>query len=159
MEKIDLSLNVTVGNEGKGTTNGNVIKELKSLHFQHWRRLHPTIETRFYGKPTYSDKTANGLTRCIIDFIRYNGGQAERISSEGKVVDNRKTLIDYIGRVKTIGGIQRTYSSTTNGTADISAIIWGRAVKIEVKIGKDKLSEAQKTYQEAVESAGGGVIS
>jgi hypothetical protein len=42
----------------------------------------------------------------------------------------------------------------TKGTADISATIRGRSVKIEVK-QKDKQSEHQKNYQKQIESAGG----
>jgi len=34
-------------------------------------------------------------------------------------------------------------------------VIQGLAVKIEVKIGKDQQSEAQKKYQKAIESAVG----
>lgn len=43
----------------------------------------------------------------------------------------------------------------TRGTADIHAIIKGKAVKIEVKIGKDRQSIFQKEYQKNVEKAGG----
>ncbi|HJY63731.1 MAG TPA: hypothetical protein VJ455_06205 [Ignavibacteria bacterium] len=41
------------------------------------------------------------------------------------------------------------------GTADISATIAGRSVKIEVKIGRDKQSQKQKEYQRQVEASGG----
>ena len=41
------------------------------------------------------------------------------------------------------------------GTADISATIGGRSVKIEVKVGRDRQSEAQRIYQQQVEAAGG----
>jgi hypothetical protein len=43
----------------------------------------------------------------------------------------------------------------TKGTADISATIQGRSVKVEVKIGNDRQSEYQKQYQESVERCGG----
>jgi hypothetical protein len=43
----------------------------------------------------------------------------------------------------------------TPGSADIAATINGRSVKIEVKHGKDRQSEAQRRYQEAIERAGG----
>jgi hypothetical protein len=46
----------------------------------------------------------------------------------------------------------------TKGTADISATIRGRSVKIEVKYGKDRQSDAQKQYQEDIERAGGVYI-
>jgi len=50
---------------------------------------------------------------------------------------------------------QWTPGQGTKGTADISATIRGRSVKIEVKYGKDKQSEHQKQYQEDIERAGG----
>ncbi len=40
------------------------------------------------------------------------------------------------------------------GTADISATINGRSVKIEIKM-KDKQSEVQREYQRRIEAAGG----
>jgi hypothetical protein len=46
-----------------------------------------------------------------------------------------------------VAGIQWTKGTSTAGSADISATIKGRSVKIEVKIGKDRQSEAQKKYQ------------
>lgn len=131
------------------------IKELRCLHFSDWTKRHPNIDQRYYARPTYTDKTANGLTACIVHYLNLSGHQAERISSEGRVIDTRQTVTDCVGRQKTIGGIRRAYSSTTIGTADISATIAGRSVKIEVKIGKDRQSEAQKAYQAAVERAGG----
>jgi hypothetical protein len=55
-------------------------------------------------------------------------------------------------------GVTWTKGTSTAGSADISATIKGRSVKIEVKIGKDRQSEAQKRYQENIEKAGGTYI-
>jgi len=52
-------------------------------------------------------------------------------------------------------GVTWTRGTSTAGSADISATIKGRSVKIEVKIGKDRQSDAQKRYQEMIERAGG----
>jgi hypothetical protein len=51
-----------------------------------------------------------------------------------------------------------TPGQSTKGTADISATIRGRSVKIEIKYGKDRQSDAQKEYQAAIERAGGVYI-
>jgi hypothetical protein len=51
--------------------------------------------------------------------------------------------------------MQYIKGTSTNGTADISATIKGRSVKIEVKIGKDRQSDAQKQYEQDVIKAGG----
>jgi hypothetical protein len=106
-------------------------------------------------QPKYSDKTANGLTKCIKDFLNLSGHQAERISSMGRVIDKRFINTDVLGRQKQIGSIQYIKGNSTNGTADISATIKGRSVKIEVKIGKDVMSQAQKNYAQSVINAGG----
>ena len=106
----------------------------------------------------FEDKTANGLTRCVTDHIRLNGGQSERISNTGRYIDDSKIVTDTIGIQRKIGSGKYIKGQGTNGTADISATIKGRSVKIEIKIGADKQSEAQKKYQTAIESAGGVYI-
>lgn len=116
---------------------------------------HPAFPSQYIPKPKFSDKTANGLTKCIVSFIRLQDGQAERISVEGRVLDGRKTFQDVVGFQRTIGTVKRIKSSAQTGSADVSAIINGRSVKIEVKVGKDRQSPAQKQYQRQVEAAGG----
>ena len=95
------------------------------------------------------------MTKCIIDFIRFNGGQAERINTMGVPVDTRQGVTDIMGHRRTIGSTQWRPSGGTTGSADISATIRGRSVKIEVKIGHDRQSDAQRDYQASVEQAGG----
>lgn len=103
-----------------------------------------------YALPKFKreDKTANGLQRCIIDFLQLEGWQAERINVMGRPIfktnlQGEKVLEKWI-----------TGQGTT-GSADISATIAGRSVKIEVKIGRDKQRKEQIEYQQAIERAGG----
>lgn len=103
----------------------------------------------------HRDDTANGLTRCIIDYLHYKGWQAERINTTGIPIDSRRQVTDITGRTRNIGSLTWRPSGSTVGSADISATINGRSVKIEVKIGKDRQSEAQRRYQQAIEQAGG----
>jgi hypothetical protein len=70
-------------------------------------------------------------------------------------VDKTKVVTDCLGRKQRIGSTKWVKSNMKKGSADISATINGRAVKIEVKIGKDRQSEAQKNYQAEIERAGG----
>ena len=58
------------------------------------------------------------------------------------------------GSSRRIGRGQWVPTSGQRGSADISATINGRSVKIEVKM-KDKQSPAQREYQAAIEQAGG----
>lgn len=123
------------------------IRELQ-LKVHAWEcSRHPNVPAAYIPLNTYTDKTANGLTRCIVDFIRSNGGQAERINTTGMPIIRQLPS----GRTETTW----RKGNTTKGSADISAIIDGKSVKIEVKIGHDRQSEAQKRYEQAVKSAGG----
>ncbi len=131
------------------------VKELEHIADIDNERKHPHTPPRYLAKAKYRDDTANGLTKCIIDFIRFKGGQAERINTTGIPIDTRRQVTDVLGHSRTIGGIEWRPSGGTQGSADISAVIRGLAVKIEVKIDKDTQSEAQRRYQAAIEAAGG----
>ena len=131
------------------------IKVLQDLIWQLECVKYPRMPKDYIAKRTYSDKTANGLTKCIIDWIKANGYQAERISNTGRYIDNSKVVTDSMGFQKRIGSGQYIKGTGTNGTADISATIKGRSIKLEVKIAKDRQSEAQKKYQADIERAGG----
>lgn len=111
-------------------------------------RLYPDwIKGDSYGtyflEPDYPDcGTANGLTTFIINYINWTGGNATRVSSEGKAI------------VKN-GEIIRIPSSTRNGTSDVKSTIQGRAVGWEVKAGADRPSPAQIKEQAKERAAGG----
>lgn len=91
----------------------------------------------------------------MIAIVKAYGGQAERISSMGRMIDNRKEYVDVVGFRRTVGSIGYIPGTGTKGTADISATIKGRSVKIEIKVGRDTQSDVQKEYQADVERAGG----
>jgi len=129
-------------------------KELIKLKMASSQAKHPNMHPDCIPRPVYSDKTANGLTKMVIDWITLNGGQAERISNMGRYIDSSKVVTNVLGQRMKIGSGKFIPGAGTNGTADISAILKGRSVKIEIKM-KDKQSEAQKKYQESVERAGG----
>ena len=128
---------------------------LTNLAMQDLKIKYPSFPEHAIPQPKYSDATANGLTKCVIDFLNLSGHQAERISSMGRMIDKRQKSTDVLGRERMIGSLTYIKGTSTNGTADISSIINGKSVKIEIKIGKDRQSEAQKKYQQATEKAGG----
>lgn len=102
-----------------------------------------------------SDSTTNGLTQCVIKWIQLNGYQAERISNTGRMIDTSRKVTNVVGQVGIIGGKKWIKGTGTNGTADISATIQGRSVKIEIKFGADRLSQDQIEYGNNVTRAGG----
>ena len=131
------------------------LKELSLLKQSIDAKKYPNMPLDYIPLFKYTDKTANGLTRCIIDYLTLQGYQAERISTTGRMVDNTKTFTNVLGITKQIGSKKWIKGSGTKGSADISATIKGKSVKIEVKIGKDRQSEHQKAYQQSIENSGG----
>lgn len=128
------------------------VKNLEWLANDEARAKHPTMP--YLAPRVYRDDSANGLTRCIVDFLRLTGNQAERINCTGRPIDNTKIVTDVTGFSRRIGSVRWLPTSGQRGTADISAVIRGRAVKIEVKM-KDRQSTEQKEYQAQIEQAGG----
>jgi len=136
-------------------TDKCAIQHLKKLAMENKQLKYPNVPPEWLAPAIYKDKTANGLTKCIIDFLTFNGWQAERINSTGRQIDRRQTVTDVLGHSRIIGSHEWIKGSGVKGTADISATVAGRSIKIEVKIGADKQSEAQCKYQSIVERAGG----
>lgn len=130
---------------------------LKLLNELAWNKIRANSSMPDYAipKPKFTDNSANALTKSIIAWIELNGYQAERINNTGRYVDNKKTVKNIMGQSITIGSGQYIPGTGTKGTADISATIKGKSIKIEVKFGKDRQSEAQKEYQATIEKSGG----
>src|SRR4051812_13687210 len=116
---------------------------LHELHMKHMRTKTPNAFAAAGGlhqKPRLRrDRTANGLTKAIMEFIKYKGWYCERHSVQGQ----------YDPKLK-----KWRYGSGTKGSADIHATINGRSFFIEVKVGKDKLSERQIEVSKQQQKAG-----
>jgi hypothetical protein len=133
----------------------NPLDHLRQLKLAKTKELYPNVPEIALPKTEYNDRSANGLTRCVLDYLLLSGHFCERTGNEGRVIDGRKTYTDVIGRQKTIGTVKRIKSSGTKGTSDLKAVINGRMVAIEIKYGADRQSQHQKDYQAMVEKAGG----
>ena len=138
--------------------------KLEELYINYTKQNYPNFPEYAIPKEKFSDKTANELTKTICKFITYIGGQAERISNQGQYRDDTKVFTDVLGRQRTIGSGTWTKGQGTNGTADISSTIpikmkngqtISLSLKIEVKFGKDRMSQAQGRYKEEIEKTGG----
>lgn len=101
----------------------------------------------------HTERNANTLTNAIVRWIQIHGGQAERINTMGRFLPGKTISKGFYGSTTTKGKYIPTTS--TKGSADISATINGRSVKIEVKYGRDVQSDAQRKYQADIEAAGG----
>lgn len=104
----------------------------------------------------YSDKTANQLTRSIIDFLNFSGHYANRINVQGQARVKRIPKFNILsGKVEQHERVHYTKSMTAKGTPDIDTIIFGKAAKIEVKAGGDRIRDEQTEQGQRIEAAGG----
>jgi len=130
------------------------LKRLKDLYLREHYKKFPNFPEYAKVTPSYSDKTANKLTKCVIDWLRLSGWQAERINTMGRPIDNTKVITDVLGGKRRIGSIQWIKGSGQKGSADISTVVCARSIKVEVKM-KDRQSLAQQKYQQDIERSGG----
>lgn len=134
-------------------------------HAEHCKRTYPVAFEASGGIAmlvTYPKVTStNGLTRAVINYLQWEGHHAERVNNMGRPVDKRSTYIDVVGRYRVLGSLEWQKGTGTNGTADIHADLchinhrFPVPVKLETKYGKDKMSDAQYSYEEMVTSKGG----
>ena len=114
------------------------VKDLERMANAEAIRLHPTCP--HLAPRTYRDDTANELTKCVVDYIKFNNGFASRINNQGTF--NRR--------------LNRFIPNTSKkGLADIMATVRGKSLHIEVKTGRDKQSEHQKRIEAEVNRSGG----
>lgn len=116
------------------------INELIALAKIAQARKYPNVPDHCRPNPRYDDRSANALTRSILAWLELNGHYASRIQSQGQYNPTLKRF---------------TQSTVRRGIGDIMAVIEGKTVMIEVKIGADKLSPYQVKTQEEVTRSGG----
>ena len=129
--------------KGKGAkiayVKSEAVKELEILCDEYRKKRNPDAPKKYY-----SDKTAHELEKCIINYCHLFGVFAEKVQSMGRTIFKGQPIF--------------VRNSNTTGQADLSLIINGKAVKVEVKCkwtGDRYQNEAQKRYQKNVERAGG----
>lgn len=127
---------------------------LQALQFAVKRAKLPEYPEHLLTIAPLKDNSANGLTKCIITFLNGSGHFAERINTTGRYQVEKKAK-DCHGITRVVEKGKWIPGTGTKGSADISATIDGRSVKIEVKYGADRQSVAQRTYQQLTERAGG----
>ena len=102
----------------------------------------PNFPAKYIPRSKYSDRDANGLTRCIVDYLNFSGHFATRLASTGTYRDDLKKFVP---------------SQQRAGMPDVLAVVEGRALFVEVKVGRDALSQLQKQTITALEQAGAWV--
>lgn len=152
-ESLELSLM-----EHKNKDNSKIaINYLKSLFVQDLKTRLPNVPSFAIVAPEYKDTSTSGLSKCVYDYVRLRGYFIERSSNEGRIIDDRKTYVDVVGRTRVIGSVKRIRSSGTNGTSDYKSVVNGRFIAIEIKCRatNDRIRPDQLRYKEQVEKSGG----
>lgn len=116
------------------------LHKLTALHQQAKREKYKSVPIHAMPASRFNVESTNGLTKGILAWLELKGHYCTRLQSQGQW--NPKLGIFTTSHVK-------------RGIGDVMAIINARHVMIEVKYGKDKLSEYQIRTKEQVERSGG----
>lgn len=119
----------------------NFLQERKNQYDQ--RRYPGAYAVNGPERGKWEDETSNGLTRAVIDFLKYEGGAFTRVNVMG------------VPRKNKYGQTIMTPSTTVKGTADIVGTIAGLYMAVEIKIGSDSQSDEQKAEEARIKRAGG----
>lgn len=82
----------------------------------------------------------NELTKQVMKAIRASGGYAVRVNTTGFYKEDLGKWIN---------------GTTTKGTADVHACLFGKHLSLEIKVGNDTQSEDQKDIEKQVLASGG----
>ncbi len=114
------------------------VKHLEELANQDAQRRHPSISPEHLAPRKFRDDTANGLTACIVAYAKLTGAFASRLNNTG------------IYR-----GGKYTRSTSRRGLPDVLVTRGGQSLFIEVKVGRDKMSQWQQAVRDDQQQAGG----
>ena len=120
---------------------------------RHKRLRYSNVPPAYIPHSKFDSSTSNGLTACILRWLSLHGHYATRVNTTGRMLKG-STVTDVIGRIRVMAG-KWIPGSTRKGTADIHAIIHGRHCSLEIKVGRDRVSEAQQLTRADVERSGG----
>jgi hypothetical protein len=114
------------------------VKELEQLAMAEALAKHPTCP--HLASRTFRDDTSNGLTLCITAYLRLRGAFVSRLNNTG-IYDKRLNR----------------YRPGTNrkGLPDVVCTYKGKSLMVEVKTGRDRLSEHQEKIRQEQERSGG----
>lgn len=113
-----------------------------------------SIPEHAWVKTSFSDGSANELTKAVLAYLSLKGHYARRLSSEGRYRPG-KEFEDVLGHKKQLGG--QWIAGSNTGMADIFVVLnpSGRFLGVEVKYGKDRQGPDQKEFEDEVKNAGG----
>lgn len=116
------------------------LAELISLDCDTKRERYSNVPAAYIPQSKFESVTSNGLTECVLKWLTLKGHYTSRIQSQGQF--NEKLGV-------------WTKSTVRRGIGDVMAIIGGRSIMIEIKVGRDRQSDHQKRTESEVTESGG----
>lgn len=115
------------------------VRELEEALYLADCRKHPSIDGKYIARRKMRDDTSGGLTACIVAYAKLNGSFASRLNNTGIFRNGRYTR-----------------STARRGLPDVLITAPdGRSIFVEVKVGRDRMSEHQERVQQEQQQAGG----
>lgn len=121
------------------------------------RMKYPSLPEHARYVPPYTEKTANGLTKMIVAFMRALGSSTFTRTNTTGIYRAGATYQDQNGRTIREKGMY-VPNTGVKGRGDCEGMYKGKFISVEVKIGKDRLSPQQINYGMSVEKDGGVYI-
>lgn len=122
---------------------------------KHWQNIPEHARPANVLSKYNTKRGANKIEAMIKDFLILSGHHCERTKNTGRLLDNKKVVVDCLGHHKSIGSSKWIPGTGTTGSSDLKAIINGRFIAIEVKYQRDKQSESQRIYEAQIKESGG----
>ena len=103
-----------------------------------------SVKDYFYSNTGHREYLSKFIESVIMKILKADGYDPIKAPDSGKRIDKRKVVIDVIGRSRIIGSAQWVKDSKVMpGRADIKCFFNGKMYNLEVKVGNDRMSQAQ----------------
>lgn len=103
----------------------------------------------FYSKTNHRQYLSKFIESVILKMLRAKGADPVKVQDSGKYIDNSKTVSDILGILRIIGSGEYVKDATVRpGRADVRCFYNGKMYNLEVKVGADRMSEAQINEQQ-----------
>mgnify|MGYP000877428432 FL=1 len=114
------------------------VKHLERLYLEDHRKRYAAMPEYARAGNKYRDDTAGGLTKCIVAYAKLCGCFASRLNNQGVYRAGKWTR-----------------STSRRGLPDVLITRNGISYFIEVKVGRDTMSEHQHKVKQDQQQAGG----
>jgi hypothetical protein len=133
-------------------------------HEEDFKKKYPSayLSGHYFNPALPKYKTANGLTTFVCNFMKWTGHHAERTNNMGRPIKKYFEKFNIMsGKLEKIeNGIEWQKGTGIKGSSDIKGHFLNKnfqfsiPIYIEIKVGKDRMSEDQKKYERLISDSG-----